>query len=120
MKNEIQFLNQTTFESSSSRTPEYLAWHRSFKKAFTKFLNNHGATEIQINKPNHFNMSGFFKSRHGEIWYFSISDIRWSKESMLIRTANSFKDYTGGRNQFIPFERPYEFEDRFNYVINNG
>lgn len=89
------------FESSSSRTPEYLAWHRLFKKEFTLLLKNLGAVKIEIGKPNHFDMSGFFQMGTGQIWYFSISDIRWSKDSMLIRTATSFKDYTGGNNQFI-------------------
>lgn len=95
---------QDYFESASYRTPEYLSWHRLFKREFTKFLVGVGATQIEIGKPNHFDMSGFF-TVNGQIWYFSISDLRWSKDSMLIRTAKSYKDYTGGVNQYVPLNR---------------
>ncbi len=88
------------FESSSGRTPEYLSWHRLFKREFTQFLTSKGASAIQIGKTNHFDMSGFF-TLGNTIWYFSISDIRWSKDAMLLRTAKHYQDYTGGRNQFV-------------------
>lgn len=91
---------QAHFESASNRTPEYLSWHRLFKREFTKFLVSRGATTIKIGKPNHFDMSGFF-TLGNKIWYFSISDLRWSKESMLLRTARSYTDYTGGMNQYV-------------------
>jgi hypothetical protein len=99
--NKALFATKQHFESSSSKTPEYLAWHRLFKKEFTLLLKNLGAIKIEIGKPNHFDMSGFFQMGTGQIWYFSISDIRWSKDSMLIRAAESFKDYKGGYNQYI-------------------
>lgn len=102
MKNAIA-LTQQDFQSSSSRTPEYLKWHRTFKREFTKFLESKGMTGIAFSKPNHFDLSGFFKDgSKDQIWYFSVSDVRWSKESMLIRTAKHYKDFTGGANQYIP------------------
>ncbi|MDP2907075.1 MAG: hypothetical protein Q8O03_03985 [Nanoarchaeota archaeon] len=88
------------FESSCSRTPQYLEFHRVFKKEFTTLLKPH-AQEIQFSKPNHFDVTGFFKTNKELIYYFSIGDLRWSKESMLIRTAKDFKDYTGGSNGSI-------------------
>lgn len=102
MKKAIK-ATQAEFESSSGRTPEYLAWHRLFKREFTKFLESKGMTGIDIHKPNHFDMSGFFKDgSKDQIWYFSISDLRGFKDQMLIRTADHYKDFTGGRNQYIP------------------
>lgn len=99
---------QKNFESSSSKTPEYLAWHRLFKKEFKQWLTNFGAICIEIGKPNHFDISGFFEmgttcgcSR----WYFRIGDIRWSKDTMLIRTVKDYKDYTGGRNQYVSLKQ---------------
>lgn len=90
------------FESSSSRTPEYLAWYRLFKREFTALLTNLGMTGIEISHPNHFDMSGFFTNpARNQIWYFRIEDIRWSKDKMLIRTAKGYKDFTGGHNQYI-------------------
>jgi len=99
MKNVLK-LTQSHFESASSRTPEYLSWHRKFKNAFTKFLAARGIADIQIGKPNHFDMSGFFTVK-GQAWYFSISDLRWSKTTMLVRTAKDYKDYTGVQYLFV-------------------
>ena len=96
---------QKHFESSTGKTPEYLAWHRLFKKEFTQFLTNLGCPKIEIGKPIHFDMSGFFQMNSGQIWYFRIEDVRWSKETMLIRTATSFTDYTGGYNQSVSLKQ---------------
>ena len=90
------------FESSCFRTPEYLSWHRTFKRAFTKFLTERSITDIEFSKPNHFDMSGFFRAPNRQLYYFRISDIRWSKKDMLVRTAQHNKDWTGGHNHFVP------------------
>jgi hypothetical protein len=111
MKNTITE-TQKDFESSSGHTPEYIAWHKLFKREFTAFLNNHGATEIAISKPNHFDASGFFWL-DGQIWYFSVGDLRGFKDSMLIRTAEGFKDYTGGRNQYASLRSVEAFTEQF-------
>jgi len=105
------------FVSSCARTPEYLEWHRVFKRDFTKFLKSHDdITEVVIGKPNHFDMSGFFR-RGEQWWYFSISDLRWSKESMLIRTAKDTKDWTGGMNQFASLEGVGQFTADFDRIV---
>jgi len=88
------------FESASEQTQEYRYWHWLFKKEFVKFLKERGVTAMTIAKPNHFDMSGFF-TINNQIWYFRIEDLRWSKTDMLIRTAKSYQDYTGGKNEYI-------------------
>ena len=96
-------LTQQTFHTASSKTPQYLAWFRLFKKEFTKHLvDNCGVlkSDIEIGKPNHFDMSGFFKKNDQWI-YFRIGDLRWNKNEMLIRIAKSNKDYSGGSNNYI-------------------
>lgn len=117
--NKLILETQKNFESSCSKTPEYLAWHRLFKREFSKFLKERGATEIQIGKPNHFDASGFFRTQSGQAWYFRIEDLRWSKNSMLIRTARDFKDYTGGANRCLTFTDAVEFEKEFDYTVNS-
>ena len=108
------------FESSSNKTPEYLAWHRLFKKEFTNFLIGFSqATNIQISKPNHFDMSGFF-TVDNQIWYFSIADIRRSKDNMLLRTAKSYKDYTGGTNNFISLKNELDFAFEFRKIVHSN
>ncbi len=58
------------------------------------------AEKIEVSKPNHFDASGFF-THEGEIYYFSLSDLRWSKSELFIRLADNYKDYTGGTNQYL-------------------
>jgi len=105
------------FESSCFKTPQYLSWHRLFKREFTKFLTAKGATNIAIGKPNHFDMSGFF-TLDNTIWYFSIGDLRGFKDSMLIRTAKHYKDYSGGMNQYVPLIDEVTFIEYFNSITN--
>ena len=110
------------FESSCNRTPQYLSWHKYFEREFTKFLKERGCVEIQIGKPNHFDMSGFFKKGE-QWWYFSIGDVRWYKDTMLIRTAKGPKDYTGGSNGEISLmgfgsEFAAEFDRRVISIID--
>jgi len=105
------------FESSSGQTPQYLAWYRLFRREFTKFLIAIGATQIQIGKPNHFDMSGFF-TVGTQAWYFSISDLRGSKDKMLIRTVKSYKDYTGGLNQYVRLDNGERaFSEAFSRIV---
>jgi len=114
-------LTQTEFESSCYKTPEYLAWHRLFKREFSTFLTLRGCYEVDCGRPNHFDMSGFFTAPGGKIWYFSISDLRGSKDSMLVRTAQSYKDYTGGHNRWLPLNQGLEMFDRdFERVVLNA
>jgi len=105
------------FISSSSKTEQYLSFHKLFKKEFKQLLNKY-CEEILIGKPNHFDISGFFKLKDSRIYYFSISDLRWSKDNMLIRTAEHFKDYSGGGNGFIKLDDNFK-ENLFNYLNLN-
>lgn len=95
------------FESSSGRTSQYLEFHRTFKREFKKLLQPY-TKKIDISKPNHFDLSGFFELNSGDIYYISVGDLRWSKDNMLIRTAKDFKDYTGGSNGFISLNSDFE------------
>lgn len=119
MKKALAATNQT-FESSSSRTPEYLTWHKLFKREFTALLTNLGMTGIEIGHPNHFDMSGFFTNpSRNQIWYFRIEDVRWSKDKMLIRTAKGYKDFCGGHNQYIDLHgNASDFAGDLDAIIN--
>lgn len=109
MKKSLLLLNEE-FESSSRKTPQYLTFHRTFKTDFKKALASIGCINVDISKPNHFDVDGFFTAPSGQIYYFSISDLRWSKENILVRTAKHYKDWTGGSNQYVKID-----ED----IINN-
>jgi hypothetical protein len=112
MKQTVKLL-KAGFESSSTTTPEFASFFRTFKKEFTKELQSIGATAIEFHR-GHFYVSGFFMIGI-QAWYFSISDVRgmdyglmYNPDScmnkLLYRTAKSYKDYTGGHNRYATIE----------------
>ena len=79
---------------------------REAKKWLKDFCINHGYTNFEFNI-GHFYFFAFFKV--GEQWWCVASgDLRWSLGTMLVRTANSNKDYTGGRNQSVKYDENFE------------
>lgn len=89
------------FESSSGLTPEFAQFYRTFKSEFTKELKSQGATDIVFSR-GHFYVSGFC-TINGQVWYFSLSDVRGAEFRMpqlMYRTAKHYKDFTGGQNRW--------------------
>ena len=113
MKKSLYLLS-FNFVSSSQRTPQYLEFHRTFKRELKALLNPY-CVKIEIGKPNHFDIWGFFQLKDNRIFYFSLSDLRWSKDNILIRTAKDFKDYGGGSNNFINLNNDFE-KNLLNYL----
>jgi len=107
MKKSLALL-RNGFESSSTLTPDFAQFFRTFKSEFGRELKDIGATDIVFHR-GHFYISGFF-SKDGKAFYFSISDVRGFSESsnhfssLLYRTAKNYKDYTGGTNQYVKIE----------------
>jgi len=91
------------FQSSSGVTPEWKSFVRIFRNDLRKELDKVGAEEFELHR-GHFYVYGFF--RMGDQWYYiSISDVRFFPDGrMLIRTAESYNDFTGGRNNYIPIK----------------
>lgn len=107
MKQIIALLKRG-FVSSSVKTPEFKAFARLFKKHFGKEVTDIGATLVSFNV-GHFYVSGFFQLDNGKMFYFSLSDVRdfefkQDDFTLLIRTAQHAKDYTGGRNTYAKIE----------------
>ena len=115
MKKSFELIKQE-FESSSMKTPQYLAFHRTFKREFTKLLQSLGAENVEVKKANHFDVFGFFTIAN-QIWYFSIGDLRWDKNTMLIRTAKNYVDYTGGSNQTVSLKDEKTFTTDLKYIV---
>jgi len=91
------------FQSSSSVTPEFRTFSSTFKREFNRELESIGATNPEYSV-GHFYISGFYTLK-GQVYYFSLSDVRYFKErKLLIREAKGYKDYTGGRNCYVPIE----------------
>lgn len=88
------------FESSSTTTKQWTDFYNSFKREFNKELKQLGATNIVYNK-GHFCLTGFFTSKSGQIYYFSLGDVRSSNVNLMYRTADHYKDWKGGSNQWV-------------------
>lgn len=93
------------FGSGCYNSLEFNEFFELFKRSFNKELKCIGATDIEYSK-GHFYLSGFF-TVEGQAYYFSISDVRSSfgkPDSLLVRTAKDYKDYTGGANNYFKVE----------------
>lgn len=93
---------QHYFGSGSHNSPEFNEFFMDFKKSFTNQLKKLNADTISFSK-GHFYLSGFFKVE-GQFYYFSLSDVRSYNDQLLIRTAKSAEDYTGGTNNYITID----------------
>lgn len=110
MKKTLKLLT-IGFESSTRNTPEFNSFFRTFKSEFSKELKSIGATNIKI-EAGHFYISGFFTSPSGQIYYFSLPDVRGMEYilqrgcsvELMYRTAKDYKDFTGGPNQWVKIE----------------
>lgn len=72
-----------------------------------RLLNNRfrsmGATSSKLNV-NHVDISGFIQFEY-DFYYISLFNIGWSVcDSVLFRTAQNNKDFTGGANHFIKLD----------------
>lgn len=72
------------------------------KNLTKKVLKDNGFENIEISN-NYYYFSGF-ATKNEKIIYFSSGDVRLNKNNLLIRTATSYKDFTGGCNNFCTFE----------------
>lgn len=100
----IEQYKNHTFESSCSKTPEFKKFARRFRHEVKKMFTDD--TTIVFNT-GHFYISGHIQNPINGKWaYFSISDVRdfrdWYDE-VLVRTAESEVDYTGGTNCYTAF-----------------
>ena len=91
------------FESSCSATPQWNSFYRKAQNFFRKAIAGLG-TDLKMSK-GHFYFSGFFTAASGQGYYFSISDVRFFPEKrILLRTAENYRDYTGGANHYLPLD----------------
>lgn len=106
MRKIQDILLNTEFESSSRPTQQFKDFVKVFKTEFKKELTRVGATNIEFGV-GHFDINGFFDI-NGKLFYFSLGDVRGmnykDSVSMMYRTAQHRKDWTGGTNQWVTIE----------------
>ena len=96
-----------SFESSSVLTTEFSKFNRDIKS----FVKNETKDTFELVSwsRGHFGFSGFLRNlESNKFVYFSASDVRHFPDSwfstLLVRTAEHAKDYTGGMNNTICIE----------------
>ena len=84
----------------SDLSSEFKSFFRKEKNRLKKILEARGCTKIELDYGFYY-FSGFFTASSGQIYYLSCSDVRhFGYDKLLIRTAKSYKDYSGGSNQY--------------------
>lgn len=94
------------FSSGPTTGADFQVFARLFRKCIRQTLLP--GTHLVNVSTGHYYISGFVQ-REDKFVYFSISDVRhfpgkWHKE-ILVRTAKSEEDYTGGSNGYTTLER---------------
>lgn len=95
------------FESSCFTTPDFASFSRKFKNALKKDAEEAGL-ELASYSRGHFEVSAFLENAStGKFVYIRVSEVRdrdcaAAMSRVLIRTAKSAKDFTGGQNYFVP------------------
>ena len=97
------------FSSGAYTGEDFKAFHRAMNNAIKKELKN---LTVHTDKCKHYYWSCFAQNNEtGKIVYISISDVRgfddWY-DNVLIRTAKSLTDYTGGANNYCSLDRILE------------
>lgn len=90
------------FQSSIGLTEEFATFAKDLKKAVTQELQD--AFAVTVHR-GHFEVSGFLQNKATDHWvYWHISDVRFFQDEwanhVLVRTATSDHDFTGGPNQY--------------------
>ncbi len=105
MQKFIHQWQDVEFDSSTTLTPQFAAFARGFKKSLSGAVKNQ--FEMVTFHRNHFELSGFLRNRTTQqMIFWSISDVRffpnhWMNH-VLVRTAASDTDFSGGPNHFTP------------------
>ena len=90
------------FSSGSYTGEDYKTFERKYINYLKSICKDNGWEVVKVTK-GHYGFSAFFLCNNKYI-YFNISDVRsWNNEwysKILIRTAKSDTDYTGGANHY--------------------
>ena len=103
--NSLNAFKNWEFSSGSSTGEDF----NIFAKLFKSFIKKNIPVNMELItfSKGHYDLFGFIKSNNKFV-YFSFSDVRHSPEewhkNILIRTAKSEKDYTGGSNNYTTLE----------------
>ena len=84
---------------------DFKDFYKSEKKKITAALKKLGAVDIQMSMQFYY-FYGMYTIGE-QTWYFSCSDVRHFDYEIMYRKTNSYKDCTGGSNNYT---KNYEFK----------
>ena len=100
--NDLKKYLNYEFSSGCYTGEDYKTFQRKYINYLKTMAKENGWELVKVGK-NHYEFSAFFKYKDKFV-YFSISDVRfWQNDwynHILIRTANSDRDYRGGNNYY--------------------
>ena len=100
------YLHRNIEDYGAYTSPDYKTFERKYKNCIKKIAQENDGELVKFS-PNHYEFSCFVK-RNGKFVYISISDVRyWHNEwynHILIRTAQSDKDFHGGTNWYCSLD----------------
>lgn len=98
--NKLEDFTDYEFETSTTRTQEYITFERKYKNHLKRILPEDYS--LHSFSGNHFCFSCVIKSNTNEFIYLSIPDVRYNpnewKNNILIRQMEHEKDWLGKRN----------------------
>lgn len=101
------YLKNGIEDYGSITSPSYKSFERKYKNYLKQIAQEVGGELVKFN-PNHYEFSCFIK-RNDKYVYISISDVRYFKNEwfnhVLIRTAQSERDYSGGCNRYTSLDK---------------
>lgn len=96
--------------------PAFHSEYNRLKKFISKVAKENNWTVVSCTMGHYF-VSGFLRDSNGNYVYFSkqdwdsVSNVKWLRNEILVRTAKSRKDYTGGNNGYATlFQKNANFE----------
>ena len=102
------------FISSSVIDGAFKRFTRAFKSEIKGYLKAKDCELTSFNR-GHFYLSGFFRNKEDQCFFFSISDVRFfGFTQILVREAEDENDYTGGANNLLALG---DFQDRIDFII---
>ena len=100
--NKLEDYTDYQFETSTTRTQEYISFERKYKNHLKKILPEDYS--LHSFSGNHFCFSCVIKSNTNEFIYLSIPDVRYYpnewENNILIRQMEHEKDWAGKRNYY--------------------
>lgn len=100
---EKQYLGRQFINGGGYTTKEYDTFQTKYVNYLRSVCKDNGWTLAKVGKM-HYEFSVFIKDANGRFVYLAISDVRYWQDQwythILIRSAKSDRDYTGGTNRY--------------------